>query len=181
MINTTDRPERIRVQLDMTPADVGLMDLLERRLAVRSRADLLQQAFGTFLWILDQLLAGRRVVSVDPEVLEQVPRYRELHVPAVAALGFDQFDHLAPRAGSGRRQPYLKGRNMTVGQLVYRMRANNLSTEDAAADLDLPPAQIREAVAYYHVHRDEVDGEMAEEARRLREEGAAREPEDLPR
>lgn len=70
---------------------------------------------------------------------------------------------------------------MTVGQLMYRMRANDLSVEDAAADLDLPPAQIREAVAYYHVHRDEVDGEMAEEARRLREEGVARGPVDLPR
>ncbi len=180
MFDAANRTQRVRVQLDMSPADVGLLDLLERRLAVRSRADLLQQAFGTFLWILDQVLSGRRVISVEAEVLEQVPRYRELHVPAAAAIGFDQYEHLVQRSESGRRQPYLKGRNMTVGQLIYTMRANQLSLDAAAADLDVPAAQIREAVAYYQVHRDEVDGEMAEEGRRLREQGVALGPEDLP-
>ena len=38
---------------------------------------------------------------------------------------------------------------MTVGQLVYKMRANDLSTEQAAADINLPVLQVREAQAYY--------------------------------
>jgi len=52
---------------------------------------------------------------------------------------------------------------MTVGQLVVTMRANQLSPEDAAADLDLPLAQIEEALAYYAIHRDLVDGELRQD------------------
>jgi len=49
------------------------LELLQHRLSVRSRADMLQQAYGTFLWIVDEMLAGRRIVSVEPEMMGQLP------------------------------------------------------------------------------------------------------------
>ena len=122
------------------------------------------------------MLAGRRVVSLDPADLASVPRYKELSLPAVAPAQFARFDQLVVRSETGRHQPYLRGRNITVGQLVYRMRAESLTAEAAADDLGLPLGQVREAVAYYHVHRDEVDGEMAEEGRFLREQGVQFDP-----
>jgi uncharacterized protein (DUF433 family) len=70
---------------------------------------------------------------------------------------------------------------MTVGQLVATMHANNLSPEEAADDLDLPLAQIEEALAYYEEHRDLVDGELREEGRRLIADGYAIEPPPVPR
>jgi uncharacterized protein (DUF433 family) len=181
MNNNTPRSERIRVQLDLTPVEVSLLELLQHRLAVRSRADLLQQAFGAFLWIVDEMLSGRRIVSVDAQTLEQIPRFKELSLPAVAPATFNHYEHLVQRPEKGRQQPYLKGRNMTVGQLIYTMRANNLSVEEAAADMDLPVMQVREAAAYYQVHRELVDGEAAEEGRQLRAMGVELEPRAVPR
>jgi uncharacterized protein (DUF433 family) len=175
------RSTRVRVQLDLTPVEVTLLEVLQARLAVRSRADLLQQAVGAFLWIVQEMLSGRRIVSADTDALADLPRYKELSLSAVSPLTFDLYDHLVVRSDTGRDQPYLKGRTMTVGQLVYKMRANELSAEQAAADMDLPLAQVREAVAYYHTHRDLVDGEMAEEVRALEALELGRDTRALPR
>lgn len=170
------RMARVRVQLDLTSVEVSLLELMQSRLAVRSRADLLQQAVGAFLWIVDEMLSGRRIVSVDAETLNGMARFKELSLPAVAPATFARYEHLVQRPETGRDQPYLKGRNMTVGQLIYKMRANGLSVEDAAEDMDLPVAQVREAAVYYQVHGERVDSEMAEEVRWLRDQGVQLEP-----
>jgi len=52
---------------------------------------------------------------------------------------------------------------MSVGQLVYKMRANHLSVAQAAADMDLPLEQVLEALAYYQTHRELIESETAEE------------------
>ena len=53
-----------------------------------------------------------------------------------------------------RRQPYLTGRRMTVANLVYGMRANKRTAEEAARDYDLPLEQVQEALLYYQRHPD---------------------------
>ena len=65
---------------------------------------------------------------------------------------------------------------MTVGQLIYTMRANDLSDEEAAADFDLPVAQVREAQAYYQVNRELVEADSEEEKRVLLSQGVQIEP-----
>lgn len=60
---------------------------------------------------------------------------------------------------------------MTVGQLVATMRANQLRPEDAADDLDLPLAQIEEALTYYAIHHELVDGELRQDKKRLEAKG----------
>lgn len=159
MTTGTRAIEKVRVQVDLSQAEASMLELLQSRLAVRSRADLLQQAYGTFLWVLDEILSGRHVISVDDSTLNQVDRFKELSVPAVQPQVFAHFRYLERRPSASHAQPYLKGRNMTVGQLIYKMRANDLTAEGAALDMDLPLHQVKEAVAYYHVHRDEIDGE----------------------
>ena len=74
------------------------------------------------------------------------------------------YQYLVTRPEKGRRQAYLKGRNLTVGQLIYTMRVNGLSAEETAQDLDLPVAQVREAQAYYQVHRELVEADAEEES-----------------
>lgn len=61
------------------------------------------------------------------------------------------YAYLVARPHSWRKQLYLQGRNMTVGQLVATMRANKLSPEEAADDLSLPIAQVQEALAYQFI------------------------------
>ena len=84
------------------------------------------------------MLAGRHIVSVEQEGLDRLEKYKELSVPAVEPLLFEHYQYLAACPQTGRNRLYLKGRNMTVGQLVYKMRANDLSTEQAAEDMELP-------------------------------------------
>jgi uncharacterized protein (DUF433 family) len=176
MEQQTRRSDKVRVQVDLSAAEVRLLDLLQDRLSVRSRADLLQQAYGSFLWMVDEMLAGRKVVSVETEALARLERFKELSVPAVQPIIFEHYRYLVEKPDKWRKQLYLKGRNMTVGQLVYSMRANNLSAEEAAADMDLPVEQVREAQAYYEINRDLIEREADEEKQSLLAEGVLLEP-----
>jgi uncharacterized protein (DUF433 family) len=176
MEQQTRRSDKVRVQVDLSAAEVRLLDLLQDRLSVRSRADLLQQAYGSFLWMVDEMLAGRKVVSVETEALARLERFKELSVPAVQPIIFEHYRYLVEKPDKWRKQLYLKGRNMTVGQLVYSMRANNLSAEEAAADMDLPVEQVREAQAYYEINRDLIEREADEEKQYLLTEGVLLEP-----
>ncbi len=89
--------------------------------------------------------------------------------------------YLIARPHRWRRQLCIKGRNMTVGQLVSTIRANKYTPEQASAELDLPLAAIGEALAYFAENRDLIELEAAEERRRLAERGYVLEPKDLPR
>ena len=180
MEQQTRRSDKVRVQVDLSAAEVRLLDLLQDRLSVRSRADLLQQAYGSFLWMVDEMLAGRKVVSVETEALARLERFKELSVPAVQPIIFEHYRYLVEKPDKWRKQLYLKGRNMTVGQLVYTMRANNLSAEEAAADMDLPVEQVREAQAYYEINRDLIEREADEEKQYLLTEGVPLEPAPIP-
>lgn len=82
--------------------------------------------------------------------------------------------YLVARPHSWRRQLSIKGRNLTVGQLISTMRANKLSPDQAADDFDLPLAAINEAVQYYHENQAMIQLEAAEERRRLRQRGYAK-------
>lgn len=86
------------------------------------------------------------------------------------------YTHLVARAHPWRRQLSLRGCAMTVGQLVATMRANNMSPEDAASNLDLPLPQIEEALAYYAANHELIDAELREEKRRLQAKGYVVEP-----
>ena len=81
------------------------------------------------------------------------------------------YQYLVARPHPWRRQLYLKGRNMTVGQLISTMQANHLTPEEAADDLELPVEQAKEALAYYESHCDLIEAEAREEAARLAARG----------
>jgi uncharacterized protein (DUF433 family) len=177
---TTTIAKKVRVQVDLSETEATLLHHLANRLAVRSRADLLQQAYGTFLWVLNELLAGRRIISVDAETLQKVEKCKELSVPAIEPLLFQYYEYLAPRPETGYKQFYLKGENLRVGQLIYKMRANGLTDEEAAADMELPVAQVREAQLYYQINRELVEQESAKEKQQLERAGVRLESTDLP-
>ncbi len=81
------------------------------------------------------------------------------------------YKHLVARPHPWRKQLYLQGRNMTVGQLIAAMHANKLSLEETAEDFSLPIAQVEEALAYYEAHRDLVNAEPREETRYVQAQG----------
>lgn len=172
--------KKVRVQVDLSETEAKLISHLAERLSVRSRADLLQQAYGTFLWVLTERLSGNRIVSVDSANVEKLERYKELSIPAAEPLLFNHYDHLVVRPESNYKQAYLRGRNMRVGQLIYKMRANDLSAEEAAEDMDLPLEQVREAQVYYQINRELIEQETEEEKQRLIAGGISLEPLRIP-
>jgi uncharacterized protein (DUF433 family) len=92
-----------------------------------------------------------------------------------------RWNYLMRRPHPWRTQLYIKGRNMTVGQLVSTVLANKLTPERASENLDLPVEAIKEALAYYEENKALIQAEAAEERRRLAEGGYPLEPKDLPR
>jgi uncharacterized protein (DUF433 family) len=92
-----------------------------------------------------------------------------------------RWQYLIARPHRWRRQLCVKGRNLTVGQLVSTIRANRLTPEQASANLELPLAAIYEALTYYAENRGLIELEASEERRRLAQRGLPLEPKDLPR
>ena len=92
-----------------------------------------------------------------------------------------RWQYLVPRPHPWRRQLAIKGRNMTVGQLVSTVVANRLTPEQAGEDFDLPVAAINEAMAYYAENKELIQLEAAEERRWLAARGFALEPQHLSR
>ena len=88
--------------------------------------------------------------------------------------------YLVARPETAYKQLYLKGRNLRVGQLIYKMRANDLTAEAAAVDMNLPIEQIREAEVYYQINRALIEQETAEEKQRLHAGGVRLESNHLP-
>lgn len=111
--------------------------------------------------------------------LEEGQHFTLLLFDAVREHPQEGYQHLVARDHSRRRQLYLKGRNLTVGQLVYSMRADHLPPEQAAERYDLPLEAIQEALEYYQAHREVIDAEAEAEKRYLQEKGYTLEPEDL--
>lgn len=91
----------------------------------------------------------------------------------------DPWKHLVFRRHPWRKQLYVRGRNMTVRQLVGGVRANKLSEEQAAANYDLPVEAIREALAYAEENAALLDLEAAYERFLLDQEGKRRGPETV--
>src|SRR5262249_42804490 len=108
------------------------------------------------------------------EVLSRVQRLEEQIVPLAAQTA--RWRYLVARPHPWRRQLAIKGRNLTVGQLMSTIRANRLSPEQACQGLELPLEAIHEAITYCTENRALIELEAAEERRRLSERGYPLEP-----
>jgi uncharacterized protein (DUF433 family) len=89
--------------------------------------------------------------------------------------------YLVRRPESPYKQLYLKGRSITVGNIVYTMRANKWTPAEVAYQYDLPIEQIEEAIRYYERHRDVVDGDAQEDRRQAEAQGIPIDPPAVPR
>jgi uncharacterized protein (DUF433 family) len=118
--------------------------------------------------------------SLEAKVDEALRRIQVLEERLTAGEPVARWNYLVARPHPWRRQLCIKGRNLTVGQLVSTVRANRLSPEQAGEDLDLPLEAVREALAYYEDNRALIQLEAAEERRYLAEQGYPLEPQRLP-
>jgi hypothetical protein len=102
--------------------------------------------------------AGSSVTMIDPTArktwtlvpTDAGPSAQETHGPRETPA--PPWEHLVVRNHPWRKQLYIKGRNMTVRQLVGTVKANRFTEEQGAQDLHLPVEAIREALAYFEAN-----------------------------
>jgi uncharacterized protein (DUF433 family) len=141
---------------------------------------------------LDQVQALAQAGS-PPTVIDPTTRKTYTLVPTDAGASSQQtqgpwetpappWQHLVVRRHPWRKQLYIKGRNMTVRQLVGTVKANRFTEEEAAKDLHLPVEAIREALAYFEANPEVIALDHATEMYLLSlEGGTGRGPESVPR
>ena len=65
------------------------------------------------------------------------------------------------------RQWGIKGRNMTVWNLVAPLVVREVTPEEMARRFDLPLEAVQEALAYYYANKEWIDAEVEEEGHQL--------------
>ncbi|MBE9129956.1 MULTISPECIES: DUF433 domain-containing protein [unclassified Coleofasciculus] len=79
-------------------------------------------------------------------------------------LNDPSFPHITYRRGaSGQLVPILRGTNLRVQTVVIAAQQWSLSPSQIAAEYDLNEAQVNDALAFYNVHRSEIDDAIAAE------------------
>jgi hypothetical protein len=81
------------------------------------------------------------------QLAEALERIQHLEEEVSTGKELPRWQYLIARPHRWRRQLSIKGRNMTVGQLVSTVRANRYTPEQASEELELPLAAIYEALA----------------------------------
>ncbi len=67
------------------------------------------------------------------------------------------------RGGSGTMQPMLRGTNIRVKTMVVANKYHYLPPEEIADRWPVKIEAVREALAYYEAHTDEIDNAIAED------------------
>ena len=78
----------------------------------------------------------------DPRAVDALPELTSMLRPE------SRYRFLTAAPHPWRRQLSIKGRRITAGQLVFSMEADKMSIADTAADYDLDPLAVAEAVDY---------------------------------
>jgi uncharacterized protein (DUF433 family) len=105
--------------------------------------------------------AARQGVSLNQFILWAVSE-------KVGALNQQLDDPAFPRityrrGASGQPVPVLRGAGIRVQTVVLAGQAWGLSPAQIAAEYDLTEVQVKETLAFYEVHRQEIDAAVAAE------------------
>lgn len=122
-------------------------------------SDAVTAALDTFHWIIEARLRGKRVIATDADTLPGA--FEEPVIAGLEALGQERL-WLVKRDHPWRRQLWIKGRNMTAGDLARTVAIEGWSAEEAAAQFDLPVEAVVEAQRYAEIARDLIAAEEAE-------------------
>ncbi len=154
---------RRRWQIDLRSEDELTLARARRVLGAEGDSETGRALLALFAK-LSAAVEGGTVISFlpgdDPRAVDAMPEFTRALRPEAGYRWLVAVSH------PWRRQLSIKGRRITVGQLVDAMEANGLSLEAAAADFDVPVDAVREAVDYVERNRDLVAAEFAEERRR---------------
>jgi uncharacterized protein (DUF433 family) len=153
---------RKRLQIDLGLAEQRAFERI--RGLGGSDSEVGRRAVAMLARLADAIGDGFTIVAVpadEPRFADAVPELTNAIAPE------RRFQHLVRVPHAWRRQLSIKGRRLTVGQLVWQMRANGLEVEAAAREFDLPVSAVLEAMEYAESNEELLRAESAEERRRV--------------
>lgn len=114
---------------------------------------------------LQKMTGGKlRKLTRKPVIITERSRPKYMIVPADStAVESGEYRYLVSRPHPWKRQLFIKGRNMTAGNLVYTMRKEKMTVEEAAKDFNLPMDAVLEALHYVEHNRPLIEVEVLEE------------------
>jgi hypothetical protein len=85
--------DKLRLQIDLSPAQIHELERLMALCEVPTKKDLFNTALTLFKWATDEVARGRVIASLD----EETQKYKELSMPAlVAASRHRSAPHVTP-------------------------------------------------------------------------------------
>ena len=106
-------------------------------------------------------LANRQGISLDQLIVwalaEKVGSLKQ-------AIDDPRFPHVTYRRGAaGWPEPVLRGTGIRVQTIVVAKQIWKMDLAEIAADYELAPEQVSDALAFYEAHRGEIEASLADE------------------
>src|SRR5665213_35582 len=150
---------RTRLQLELQPRHQRLLHMLGEQMGSAGDADTTRRILDVVENLMDRIRQGYKLaaVPIDDEHPDAIPELTRALRPEL------HYAYLVARPHAWRKQLAFKGRRLTVGQFLGRMRVERWTPEEAAAQFELPVEAAYEAVDYGERHASLIAAEDAED------------------
>lgn len=163
MVTSRDtRSRRLRLSVDLPPDTEAATRAIAERYFRGVTTDAIRASLSLFAWAIEAKRQGKRVVAVRRDQLPD--RFEEPILTGIEEQLTADPTWLVERPHAWRRQPWVKGRRLTAGDLARTIEIEGWTPEKAATEHDLPVEAILEAQRYLSANRPLVIAEEQENA-----------------
>ena len=153
---------RRRLSVDLPPETEAATRAVADRYFRGITTDAIRTSLSLLAWVIGAKDEGKRVIAVRRDRLPD--QFEEPVLPGIEEQLLNDTIWLVQRPHAWRRQPWVKGRRLTAGDLARTIEIEDWTPERAAAEFDLPVDAIFEAQRYLAANRDLVLAEEQENA-----------------
>lgn len=153
---------RRRLSVDLPPDTEAAVRAMADRHFRGVTTDAIRASLSLMAWVIEAKREGKRVLAVPRDHLPD--RFEEPVLPGIEEQLLTEMTWLVNRPHAWRRQPWIKGRRVTAGDLARTVEIEGWTPEWAAAEFDLPVEAILEAQRYLVANRELVIAEEQENA-----------------
>lgn len=162
MTTNRTRPRRRRLSVDLPPDTESATRAIADRYFRGVTTDVIRASLSLLSWVIESKREGKKVGAVRRD---RVPdQFEEVILPGLEEQLTVDATWLVNRPHEWRRQPWVKGRRITAGDLARAVEIEGWSTQEAAAQYDVPVEAILEAQRFLAQNRDLVLAEERENA-----------------
>ena len=159
--------ETKRQNFNVSPEQEAQIEWLRQAMGATTAKETILRSISVVTILQNYLQQGYQIRLVTPN--EQI----HLVVPELEPPPQSTWQYLVSRPHPWRRQLYVKGRRLLASTVWQDMLVNELSSEEAAENFDLPDNTIHEIIRYCEANKELIKMEAQEELYRLKERGVS--------